>query len=386
MKKKIIALGLCVVLAMTTVTGCGKKSSKSSEKEETVSMAATDLAGKSVKFTVKLNYINKMNDQFVKDNEGYLTYFMYQYFSVATSYSDLKSVEEDMKRGLRTTNVISDVFSKLQSETKVEENQDAINKYIADKTKPYQDYADKNSSDLATVLKQYGYETQDEFNEQLKKEYNVYVILCQIAKENNLKVTANEYNTLANAMVTASEGQLASVEDFEAQYDKQAIIDNMLAGKAYYQIAKSVKETDAEDTEETTADGEEDKSKEVEVNKEIPNDDSEALAYTDYGTVVTIPDFTKYDVVNIDYTGKINGKVFSGGEAKDYNLAIGSNSFIEGFETGLIGKKAGTTATLKLKFPDDYGQTSGSSSADTAETTAEGETQTATVEETTAAE
>ena len=37
MKKKIIALGLCVVLAMTTVTGCGKKSSKSSEKEETVS-------------------------------------------------------------------------------------------------------------------------------------------------------------------------------------------------------------------------------------------------------------------------------------------------------------------------------------------------------------
>lgn len=429
MKKKIIALGLCVVLAMTTVTGCGKKSSKSSEKEETVSMAATDLAGKSVKFTVKLNYINKMNDQFVKDNEGYLTYFMYQYFSVANSYSDLKSVEEDMKRGLRTTNVISDVFSKLQSETKVEENQDAINKYIADKTKPYQDYADKNSSDLATVLKQYGYETQDEFNEQLKKEYNVYVILCQIAKENNLKVTANEYNTLANAMVTASEGQLASVEDFEAQYDKQAIIDNMLAGKAYYQIAKSVKETDAEDTEETTADGEEDKSKEVEVNKEIPNDDSEALAYTDYGTVVTIPDFTKYevskskvkvteqdvksfeayiissgnfkmdniekdkkskvtkyDVVNIDYTGKINGKVFSGGEAKDYNLAIGSNSFIEGFETGLIGKKAGTTATLKLKFPDDYGQTSGSSSADTAETTAEGETQTATVEETTAAE
>ena len=132
MKKKIIALGLCVVLAMTTVTGCGKKSSKSSEKEETVSMAATDLAGKSVKFTVKLNYINKMYDQFVKDNEGYLTYFMYQYFSVATSYSDLKSVEEDMKRGLRTTNVISDVFSKLQSETKVEENQDAINKYIAD--------------------------------------------------------------------------------------------------------------------------------------------------------------------------------------------------------------------------------------------------------------
>ena len=62
------------------------------------------------------------------------------------------------------------------------------------------------------------------------------------------------------------------------------------------------------------------------------------------------------DVVNIDYTGKINGKEFDGGSATGYDLTIGSDSFIDGFEDGLIGKKIGDTVELKLKFPDDYGK------------------------------
>ncbi|MCI2049486.1 MAG: trigger factor [Lachnospiraceae bacterium] len=60
------------------------------------------------------------------------------------------------------------------------------------------------------------------------------------------------------------------------------------------------------------------------------------------------------DVVNIDYEGKIDGKDFDGGSSTGYDLTIGSNSFITGFEDGLIGQKTGSTATLNLKFPDDY--------------------------------
>lgn len=45
------------------------------------------------------------------------------------------------------------------------------------------------------------------------------------------------------------------------------------------------------------------------------------------------------DVANIDYEGKLNGKAFDGGTAKGYDLTIGSGSFIDGFEDGLIGKK-----------------------------------------------
>ena len=61
------------------------------------------------------------------------------------------------------------------------------------------------------------------------------------------------------------------------------------------------------------------------------------------------------DVVTIDYVGKIDGKDFSGNSANDYDLTIGSGSFIKGFESGLIGKKIGESVTLNLAFPKDYG-------------------------------
>lgn len=60
------------------------------------------------------------------------------------------------------------------------------------------------------------------------------------------------------------------------------------------------------------------------------------------------------DIANIDYVGKIDGEEFDGGSATGYNLTIGSGSFIDGFEDGLIGAKVGETVTLNLKFPDDY--------------------------------
>lgn len=60
------------------------------------------------------------------------------------------------------------------------------------------------------------------------------------------------------------------------------------------------------------------------------------------------------DTVNIDYVGKKDGVAFSGGTATGYDLVIGSNSFIDGFEDGLIGYKIGDKPVLNLKFPEDY--------------------------------
>ena len=62
------------------------------------------------------------------------------------------------------------------------------------------------------------------------------------------------------------------------------------------------------------------------------------------------------DTAIIDFVGYMDGKAFEGGTAQNYSLEIGSNSFIEGFETGLIGKKAGDKTTLELKFPANYHQ------------------------------
>lgn len=60
------------------------------------------------------------------------------------------------------------------------------------------------------------------------------------------------------------------------------------------------------------------------------------------------------DTVEIDFEGMMGGEVFEGGSAKDFKLELGQDRFIEGFETGLVGKKAGDEVTLDLKFPDDY--------------------------------
>ena len=61
------------------------------------------------------------------------------------------------------------------------------------------------------------------------------------------------------------------------------------------------------------------------------------------------------DIANIDYVGKKGGVAFEGGTAKGYDLEIGANSFIEGFESGLIGAEIGKTIDLNLTFPENYG-------------------------------
>src|SRR5690606_15593773 len=60
------------------------------------------------------------------------------------------------------------------------------------------------------------------------------------------------------------------------------------------------------------------------------------------------------DEATIDFVGKRDGVAFDGGTGTDYPLTLGSNSFIPGFEEGIIGKKPGETFDIELSFPDDY--------------------------------
>lgn len=61
------------------------------------------------------------------------------------------------------------------------------------------------------------------------------------------------------------------------------------------------------------------------------------------------------DQVVIDFKGFVDGEAFEGGEAQDYPLVLGSNSFIPGFEDQLVGAKAGEDVTVTVKFPEEYG-------------------------------
>lgn len=64
------------------------------------------------------------------------------------------------------------------------------------------------------------------------------------------------------------------------------------------------------------------------------------------------------DVLKVDFKGTIEGEVFEGGEATDFQIELGSNRLLPGFEEGLLQSKSGDEVTLNISFPDDYHQQS----------------------------
>lgn len=63
----------------------------------------------------------------------------------------------------------------------------------------------------------------------------------------------------------------------------------------------------------------------------------------------------KGNIAVIDFKGFVDGKAFKGGEGKNYELEIGSKSFIDNFEDQLIGCKKGDKKDVNVKFPKEYG-------------------------------
>ena len=61
------------------------------------------------------------------------------------------------------------------------------------------------------------------------------------------------------------------------------------------------------------------------------------------------------DIANIDYSGTVDGVVFTGGTAEGYDLTLGSGTFIPGFEEQIAGHNIGDSFDVTVTFPDDYG-------------------------------
>jgi len=60
------------------------------------------------------------------------------------------------------------------------------------------------------------------------------------------------------------------------------------------------------------------------------------------------------DISTIDFEGFVDGVPFEGGKAEDYELTIGSNQFIPGFEESMIGMNIGEEKDINVTFPEDY--------------------------------
>ena len=62
------------------------------------------------------------------------------------------------------------------------------------------------------------------------------------------------------------------------------------------------------------------------------------------------------DIAVIDFEGFVDEVAFEGGKGDDYELEIGSHSFIDNFEEQLIGKNVGDDVDVNVTFPEDYHQ------------------------------
>lgn len=62
----------------------------------------------------------------------------------------------------------------------------------------------------------------------------------------------------------------------------------------------------------------------------------------------------KGDFVKLNFEGSVNGELFPGGKGENYDLELGSNSFIPGFEDQLIGHVVKEEIKVEVKFPEEY--------------------------------
>jgi len=91
------------------------------------------------------------------------------------------------------------------------------------------------------------------------------------------------------------------------------------------------------------------------ITDEDVNNQIEALRERN-GRLVTIEDRAAEngDIAVIDFEGFKDGVAFEGGKDTNYELALGSNTFIPGFEEQIVGKKTGEEFTINVTFPENY--------------------------------
>ncbi len=94
--------------------------------------------------------------------------------------------------------------------------------------------------------------------------------------------------------------------------------------------------------------------KEAKVTAKEVNDALEALRQQNASLIVKDDAAEKGDTVVMDFVGSVNGEKFEGGSANNYELELGSGSFIPGFEDQLIGIKAGEHRDVNVTFPEQY--------------------------------
>ena len=179
-----------------------------------------------------------MNDQFVKDNQELLRYFLYRYFSKAEMVETEAEFREVVEEGLRVQNIISYSFEKISQEAEITPNDIELQQYIDEQSASYEEAAAAYGVSFEEYL-QYGVGFTDvaEFEEYLTQVYKNMVLMMALAREEGIVATEEEYENVVNSMVYISSGEYEDIAAFEVDYPKQTTVDDIIYGKVYYKVA-----------------------------------------------------------------------------------------------------------------------------------------------------
>ncbi|MCD7954969.1 MAG: trigger factor [Lachnospiraceae bacterium] len=215
----------------------------------------------------------------------------------------------------------------------------------------------------------------------MKRKNYLLAMACVCA----LTLSASGMAVMAEEETEFDESELVAAEISTTDETEDEIADADEDGTSDAEDAEDISDEDAEEDVEEDADDETEEESEAETEAERPTyvaldyvvlgeykgivvqmeelgevTDEDVLAeaedlisYSDAVEWVTEGTVQDGDTVDITYVGTIDGEEFDGGSG-DYELEIGSGSFIDGFEEGLIGVEVGETVDLDLTFPEDY--------------------------------
>ncbi len=80
---------------------------------------------------------------------------------------------------------------------------------------------------------------------------------------------------------------------------------------------------------------------------------SELAAHIVYNTI-TDRAVQEDDIVNLDISGRINGETYTNSDVTAYDIKIGADSLVEGFDSAIVGREIGASFIINLDFPEDY--------------------------------
>ena len=195
----------------------------------------TELAGKEVEFTIKVNYIYgekklpEWNDEFVST----LT---------SSKFTTVDSFEEELKTEIQAQNEYnlkkaysSGLWSKILDSSKIngypeDKLKSATDDYFSKYQEQYKKYAETYSKTYEEILTSYGFKSEDDLKaaceEQAKKELEYIMLACEISKKENIAVTEEIYKALAEDLL--SDYNFDSVEAFEKEYGRDYIMESFV--------------------------------------------------------------------------------------------------------------------------------------------------------------